>query len=102
MELIDRYRRPARRLAVHFARGLKVILDQFGQSGEGRWEVVLAAGVAATVPMLISFFVGHQRSFVEGSPPPAARADWPAGPYQNDRSPPVSWLVRKLAKKKPK
>jgi hypothetical protein len=25
-----------------------------------------------------------------------------AGPHQNDRSPPVSWLVRKLAKKNPK
>ena len=46
-------------------RGLKVILDQFGQGGEGQWEVVLAASVIATVPMLILFFVG-QRFFVEG------------------------------------
>src|SRR5215213_5151358 len=46
-------------------RGLKVILDQFGQGGEGPWEVVLAASVIATVPMLIIFFLG-QRYFVEG------------------------------------
>jgi multiple sugar transport system permease protein len=46
-------------------RGLKVVLDQFGQGGEGQWEVVLAASVIATVPMLIIFFVG-QRYFVEG------------------------------------
>ena len=81
-------------------RGLKVILDRFGQGGEGQWEVVLAASVIATVPMLIILFLG-QRYFVEGSPPPAARGDDPAG-YQNDRSLPVSWLTRKLRKKKPK
>jgi multiple sugar transport system permease protein len=46
-------------------RGLKVILDQVGQGGEGQREVVLAAGVIATLPMLLSFFLG-QRSFVEG------------------------------------
>jgi multiple sugar transport system permease protein len=46
-------------------RGLKVILDQFGQGGEGQWEVVLAASVIATLPMLVIFFLG-QRYFVEG------------------------------------
>jgi multiple sugar transport system permease protein len=46
-------------------RGLKVILDQFGQGGEGQWEVVLAASVIATLPMLVIFFIG-QRYFVEG------------------------------------
>jgi multiple sugar transport system permease protein len=46
-------------------RGLKVILDQFGQGGESQWEVVLAASVIATVPMLVIFFLG-QRYFVEG------------------------------------
>ncbi len=46
-------------------RGLKVILDQFGQGGESRWEVVLAASVIATLPMLIIFFIG-QRYFVRG------------------------------------
>jgi multiple sugar transport system permease protein len=46
-------------------RGLKVILDQFGQGGEGQWEVVLAASVIATIPMLVIFFLG-QRYFVEG------------------------------------
>jgi hypothetical protein len=46
-------------------RGRKPILDQFGQGGEGQWEVVLAASVIATVPMLVIFFLG-QRYFVEG------------------------------------
>jgi multiple sugar transport system permease protein len=39
--------------------------DQFGQGGEGQWEVVLAASVVATVPVLVIFFLG-QRYFVEG------------------------------------
>jgi multiple sugar transport system permease protein len=46
-------------------RGLKVVLDQFGQGGELKWEVVLAASVIATVPMVIAFFLG-QRYFVQG------------------------------------
>ena len=46
-------------------RGLKVILDQFGRGGESQWEVVLAASVIATLPMLVIFFIG-QRYFVEG------------------------------------
>jgi ABC-type glycerol-3-phosphate transport system permease component len=46
-------------------RGLKGILDQLGQGGEGQWEVVLAASVIATVPMPVIFFLG-QRYFVEG------------------------------------
>ena len=33
--------------------------------GEGQWEVVLAASVIATLPMLVIFFLG-QRYFVEG------------------------------------
>ncbi|MGH2577031.1 MAG: hypothetical protein ACRDG9_04650, partial [Actinomycetota bacterium] len=41
-------------------RGLKVILDQFGQGGEGQWEVVIA-----TLPMLVIFFLG-QHYFVGG------------------------------------
>ena len=46
-------------------RGLKVVLDQFGQGGEMKWTVVLAASVIATVPMIIAFFLG-QRYFVQG------------------------------------
>jgi multiple sugar transport system permease protein len=46
-------------------RGLKAILDQFGQGGEMQWEVVLAASVIVTVPMLIIFFLG-QRYFMDG------------------------------------
>jgi len=37
-----------------------VILDQFGQGGEGQWEVVIA-----TLPMLVIFFLG-QHYFVGG------------------------------------
>jgi multiple sugar transport system permease protein len=45
-------------------RGLKVVLDQFGQGGEMQWEIVLAASVIITVPMLIIFFIG-QRYFMD-------------------------------------
>jgi multiple sugar transport system permease protein len=46
-------------------RGLKAILDQFGQGGEMQWEIVLAASVIITIPMLIIFFFG-QRYFMDG------------------------------------
>lgn len=46
-------------------RGLKVVLDRFGQGGELQWEVVLAASALATVPMVIIFFC-FQRFFVQG------------------------------------
>jgi multiple sugar transport system permease protein len=46
-------------------RGLKVVLDRFGQGGELQWEVVLAASALATLPMVILFFCA-QRFFVEG------------------------------------
>lgn len=46
-------------------RGLKSVLDAFGQGGEARWEIVMAASVVATVPLLILFFLA-QRYFVEG------------------------------------
>lgn len=46
-------------------RGLKAILDAFGAGGEFKWEIVLAASVVATVPLIILFFLG-QRYFIEG------------------------------------
>ncbi|SHF30666.1 carbohydrate ABC transporter membrane protein 2, CUT1 family [Streptoalloteichus hindustanus] len=46
-------------------RGLKVVLDRFGQGGEMRWDLVLAANVLATVPMVLLFFAA-QRYFVQG------------------------------------
>ncbi|HEY7594116.1 MAG TPA: carbohydrate ABC transporter permease [Actinophytocola sp.] len=46
-------------------RGLKAISDQFGQSGEQQWEVVLAGSVITTLPMVIVFFLA-QRHFVYG------------------------------------
>ncbi|HYH33514.1 MAG TPA: carbohydrate ABC transporter permease [Nocardioides sp.] len=38
-------------------RGLKAVLDQFGQGGEREWELVLAANVVATLPMLLVLVV---------------------------------------------
>ncbi|BBJ37782.1 sugar ABC transporter permease [Streptomyces antimycoticus] len=46
-------------------RGLKAVLDQFGAGGEMRWEIVCAASVVVTVPMIIAFLV-CQRHFTEG------------------------------------
>jgi multiple sugar transport system permease protein len=48
-------------------RGLFVLLGQYGPSagGEGDWQIIIAATVVATVPMIIIFFLG-QRYFVEG------------------------------------
>jgi multiple sugar transport system permease protein len=46
-------------------RGLKAILDRFGQGGEMQWEIVLAASVIITIPMVVLFFMG-QRYFMEG------------------------------------
>jgi len=46
-------------------RGLKAVVDQFGKGGESQWEVVLAASVVTTIPMIVLFFLG-QRYFVEG------------------------------------
>jgi multiple sugar transport system permease protein len=46
-------------------RGLKAVVDQFGQGGEMQWEIVMAACVVTTLPMLLLFLFG-QRFFVEG------------------------------------
>jgi multiple sugar transport system permease protein len=46
-------------------RGLKAVLDRFGQGGEAQWELVLAASVVATVPM-IAVFLLLQRHFLQG------------------------------------
>jgi ABC-type glycerol-3-phosphate transport system permease component len=44
---------------------LKAILDSFGQSGEMQWDIIIAAMVITTVPMIVVFFLG-QRYFVQG------------------------------------
>jgi multiple sugar transport system permease protein len=46
-------------------RGLKAVLDQFGEGGEMRWEIVCAASVVVTLPMILVFFFA-QRHFVSG------------------------------------
>ncbi|WP_232666926.1 carbohydrate ABC transporter permease [Pseudonocardia sp. TRM90224] len=46
-------------------RGLKAISDQFGQSGEQQWEIVLAGSIITTLPLIIVFFIA-QRYFVQG------------------------------------
>ena len=45
--------------------GLKTLLDEFGQGGIQRFEVILAASVLATIPMIVLFLLG-QRYFVQG------------------------------------
>ncbi len=45
--------------------GLKALLDQFGQGGVSLWEIVMAASVIVTIPMVVIFFLG-QRHFVQG------------------------------------
>lgn len=46
-------------------RGLKAILDRFGQGGDMQWEIVPAASVIVTLPMIVIFFIG-QRYFMDG------------------------------------
>ena len=48
-------------------RGLFVLLGQYGPSagGQGDWQIIIAATVLATLPMIVIFFLG-QRYFVEG------------------------------------
>ncbi|RCG30964.1 carbohydrate ABC transporter permease [Sphaerisporangium album] len=46
-------------------RGLKAIVDQFYQGGDPKWEIVLAAAVVTTLPLIVIFFLG-QRYFVQG------------------------------------
>jgi multiple sugar transport system permease protein len=48
-------------------RGLKAILDRFGQTGggEAEWQIVMAASTIATIPMIVMFFLA-QRYFVRG------------------------------------
>jgi multiple sugar transport system permease protein len=46
-------------------RGIKTLIDRFGQGGEMQWELVLAATTVLTVPLIVLFFFG-QRYFIEG------------------------------------
>src|SRR3954447_7039257 len=46
-------------------RGLKAIVDNPSIGGQKEWELLAAAGVIVTVPMIIVFFLG-QRYFIEG------------------------------------
>ena len=46
-------------------RGLKALVDQFGNGGEFHWEIIVTASVITTIPMIILFFLG-QRHFVQG------------------------------------
>jgi multiple sugar transport system permease protein len=47
-------------------RGLKAILDAFGQTGgEAEWQIVMAASTISTIPMIVMFFLA-QRYFVRG------------------------------------
>ena len=45
--------------------GLKAIIDNPSIGGERHWELLAAAGVIVTIPMIVVFFIG-QRYFIEG------------------------------------
>jgi len=46
-------------------RGLKSIIDTFGNGGEHHWEIIMTASVLATLPMLLLFAVA-QRHIIDG------------------------------------
>jgi multiple sugar transport system permease protein len=46
-------------------RGVKALVDRFGQGGEMQWELVMAATVILTLPMVVIFLIG-QRYFIKG------------------------------------
>jgi multiple sugar transport system permease protein len=46
-------------------RGLKSIIDTFGNGGEHHWEIISAASLIATIPMIV-IFAFAQRHIIEG------------------------------------
>ena len=46
-------------------RGLKSIIDTFGNGGEQHWEVITAASLISTIPMII-IFAFAQRHIIQG------------------------------------
>ncbi len=46
-------------------RGLKSIIDTFGNGGEHHWEIISAASLIATIPMII-IFAFAQRHIIDG------------------------------------
>jgi multiple sugar transport system permease protein len=46
-------------------RGLKSIIDTFGNGGEHHWEIISAASLIATIPMIVVFAFA-QRHIIEG------------------------------------
>ena len=46
-------------------RGLKAIIDTFGNGGEHHWEIISAASLIATIPMIV-IFAFAQRHIIEG------------------------------------
>jgi multiple sugar transport system permease protein len=46
-------------------RGLKTVIDRFGQAGEQEWEIVMAASLLATIPLIIVFAFA-QRHIIDG------------------------------------
>jgi multiple sugar transport system permease protein len=46
-------------------RGLKSVIDTFGRGGEQHWEIIMAASLIATIPMII-IFAFAQRHIING------------------------------------
>jgi len=46
-------------------RGLKAVIDTYGQGGQQHWEIIMAACVVSTIPLLL-LFAFAQRQIVQG------------------------------------
>jgi multiple sugar transport system permease protein len=53
-------------------RGLKSVIDTFGNGGEQHWEIIMAASVIATVPLIV-LFAFAQRHIMDGIASQAGR-----------------------------
>jgi multiple sugar transport system permease protein len=53
-------------------RGLKSVIDTFGNGGEQHWEIIMAASLIATVPLIVLFAIA-QRHIMDGIASQAGR-----------------------------
>jgi multiple sugar transport system permease protein len=53
-------------------RGLKAVIDTFGNGGEQHWEIIMAASLIATVPLIV-LFAFAQRHIMDGIASQAGR-----------------------------
>ena len=53
-------------------RGLKSVIDTFGKGGEQHWEIIMAASLIATVPLIVMFAFA-QKHIMDGIASQAGR-----------------------------